>query len=132
MRVFAILLVSLAVSPTLASAESLTFTFTGQTNDAATELFKADGTVIDLRQTAFTITGTVSGAVDEFWTPTFAGVAPFIATTTYDFGALGSITTRDELVELFSTDENGNGFLGGVGLYNWYPGINGFNGFLLQ
>ncbi len=128
---FIVAFVSCLVIATPAMADPFTFTFTGTMGKVA-QLTHADGTIVDLGLSPVTITGFITG-VDPLWTafsPTGSLIdikrlaTSFVATTTYDFGTLGSFTTQnDHYVERYQFAANGfDRELTRIGLYAWSPG----------
>lgn len=85
MRVLAMLIGCLVIAAS-AAATPVQYSFTGVMSGFST-LTQADGTIVDIGNAPFTARGTTNGDVLGPWT------GLFLATTTYDFGALGSFTT---------------------------------------
>jgi hypothetical protein len=103
-----------------ARADSIRYTFAG-TMSYGSYLDNGDGILIDLSGATFSATGiTGERFADSTWDM-------WLATTTYDFGALGSFTTNtgaDKYVQ------NGIlGSIGSVGLLSWQPGVMDTFGF---
>lgn len=100
-------------------AYSFTGTLSGNTRVTHySTLTNADGTVVDLSYAAFTATGIAEQRL--FVTEGFFGF--YAATTTYDFGALGSFTTNpNEDIYVTGTTR--------VGLERWAAGSPSFGGF---
>jgi hypothetical protein len=128
--------VSSLLFATPAFADPFSFTFSGVTGTVA-QLTRADGTVLDVGLTRFTVTGVVTG-IDPFWEALSNesykdSVSPFLATTTYDFGGARTFTMQgDHYVESYLPLADGLGRdLVRIGVWSWFPGAeidqNGFS-----
>jgi hypothetical protein len=116
--------------PITAAASPIEYTFTGTMSRGST-LTKADGTVVDLSLAEFTVFGVTTG-IDPLWelNEYTADMAVFSAVSTYDFGALGSITANDQYVERFATTASDR-TVQEIGLMSWWPGTNDLVGFMV-
>jgi hypothetical protein len=118
LRLIAVTLGSLLVSAPV-YATGISYTFTGTMSRGST-LTLGDGTAVDLSFAAFTATG-MTGDLSQ---PDYSFA--WYATTTYDFGALGSFTTNvngDQYLQWLSPT------LAQIGLASWrvgYPEEIGF------
>ncbi|MGB2717017.1 MAG: PEP-CTERM sorting domain-containing protein [Vicinamibacterales bacterium] len=116
--------------PITAAASTIEYTFTG-TMSLGSTLTKADGTAVDLSLAPFTVVGVTTG-IDPLWelNEYTTDMAVFSAVSTYDFGALGSITATDQYVERFATTASGR-TVQEIGLMSWWPGTNDLIGFMV-
>jgi hypothetical protein len=123
LRLIAVTLGFLLVSAPL-YASGISYAFTGTLSSGST-LTLADQTVIDLSLAAFTATGVTGDVLGD--------PNAWYATTTYDFGSLGTFTTDangDEYVQ-FLTAVDPSHVTGTIGLASWH-GLPFTAGFEMQ
>jgi hypothetical protein len=120
----AVLFAFTAIVPVSAMAEPIHYSFTGIMS-AASSLTQGDGAVVDLSSAHFTATGIIGDVAD-------GALSVFTATTTYDFGALGSFTTNQGADRYAQLSSNGGASVDTIGLVSWRPGFIDVIGFLIS
>jgi hypothetical protein len=119
-----VLLAFTAIVPASAMAEPIHYSFTGIMS-ATSSLTRSDGTIVDLSSARFTATGIIGDLAD-------GALSIFTATTTYDFGALGSFTTNEGADRYAQLSSDGGASIDTIGLISWRPGFIDLIGFLIS
>jgi hypothetical protein len=122
LRVAASLVVATVLSPTPADADPIHYSFSGTWTRLST--MDLGYGLIDISLAAFTVTGTTIG--DQSTYPDDPYFGAFAATSTYDFGALGTFTTDyggDHFFVQRGVSSSGVPVILEVGLESWILGL---------